>query len=117
MEIIIASRTVMDRKNTRAFIRYITICFIGYTGVLCELKLNLCQHSQYCITKQATACIDRGDNVTCTCADGWAGSNCGVNIDECMNHKCLNGAKCVDEVDSYVCKCKKGYSGLYCEGL
>ena len=89
----------------------------GYTGQLCELKLNLCLHSQYCITSHAVSCVDRGDNVTCTCADGWAGNNCGVNIDECVNHKCLNGAKCVDGVNGYSCKCRKGFTGLYCEGM
>ena len=88
----------------------------GYIGQLCELKLNLCLHSQYCITSHAISCVDKGDNVTCTCADGWAGNNCGVNIDECESHKCLNGAKCVDGVNGYNCKCRKGFTGLYCEG-
>lgn len=84
--------------------------------MLCELKLNLCQHSQYCIVAHAQTCVDYGDNVTCICADGWSGSNCGVNTDECEENKCVNGAKCIDKVNGYICKCKKGYSGLYCEG-
>ena len=54
--------------------------------------------------------------MTCTCADGWAGNNCGVNIDECEIQKCKNGAKCVDGVNGYSCKCRKGFTGLYCEG-
>uniref|UniRef100_A0A7M5URS7 EGF-like domain-containing protein n=1 Tax=Clytia hemisphaerica TaxID=252671 RepID=A0A7M5URS7_9CNID len=87
----------------------------GYTGQLCELKLDLCRHSQYCITKHAISCVDRGDNVTCTCADGWSGSNCGVNIDECEENKCVNNGQCVDEVSGYVCKCKNAFTGLYCE--
>ena len=104
-------------KQMKIFVKlHSGTCFIGYTGMLCELKLDLCSHSQYCITKQASSCIDRGDNVTCTCAEGWAGSNCGVNIDDCVNHKCVNGAKCVDKVNGYLCKCKKGYQGNYCEG-
>ena len=84
--------------------------------MLCELKLDLCLYSQYCIIAHAQKCSDHGDNVTCICDDGWGGSNCGVNYDECQQHNCKNGAKCIDKLNGYDCKCTKGFSGLYCEG-
>ena len=85
--------------------------------MLCELKLNLCQHSQFCIIRNAKTCVDRGNDVTCVCADGWSGTNCAVNNDDCIDHKCENNGKCIDKVNGYECKCEKGFSGLYCEGI
>ena len=88
---------------------------LGFTGMLCEIKLDLCLHSKYCITDHASACVDRGNEVTCQCASGWTGDNCGVNINECIDHKCQNGGHCIDKVNGYECKCKKKFFGLYCE--
>ena len=85
--------------------------------MLCEIKLNLCLHSQYCVTKNAKSCVDHGANVTCQCTEGWTGENCGVNVDDCEEHACDNGAYCVDGMNGYTCQCLKGYSGTFCEGI
>ena len=90
---------------------------LGFTGMLCEIKLDLCLHSKYCITDHASACVDRGNEVTCQCASGWTGDNCGVNINECIDQKCQNGGHCIDKVNGYECKCKKKFFGLYCESM
>uniref|UniRef100_A0A915J8A6 EGF-like domain-containing protein n=1 Tax=Romanomermis culicivorax TaxID=13658 RepID=A0A915J8A6_ROMCU len=34
-----------------------------------------------------------------------------VDIDECQNHKCQNGATCSDRVAGYTCHCSAGYNG------
>ena len=44
-----------------------------------------------------------------------AGFNCETNIDDCVNHKCYNGAQCIDGIGNYTCKCTDGYGGRYCE--
>ena len=85
--------------------------------MLCELKLDLCVHSHFCIMKNARTCIDLGNNVTCMCLSGWGGSNCGVNIDDCVDSKCKNGGSCVDKLNNYECRCKDGYTGLFCEDM
>ena len=43
------------------------------------------------------------------------GSNCEVEIDECAEQPCLNGASCRDQVGAYACDCVPGFDGLDCE--
>ena len=50
----------------------------------------------------------------CLCAPGWAGSECGANIDECASTPCSNGGVCVDGVDAFSCTCAAGWSGSTC---
>ena len=38
-----------------------------------------------------------------------------VDIDDCNQDPCLNGATCNDEVNSYSCTCVAGYAGTDCE--
>ena len=37
------------------------------------------------------------------------------DIDDCVNHKCTNGASCKDGINSYTCNCSVGFTGEYCE--
>uniref|UniRef100_A0A8D2IYT3 Crumbs cell polarity complex component 1 n=1 Tax=Varanus komodoensis TaxID=61221 RepID=A0A8D2IYT3_VARKO len=50
----------------------------------------------------------------CTCAEGWTGSHCEINIDECASNPCAHG-NCSDRTASYVCLCESGYMGARCE--
>lgn len=52
-----------------------------------------------------------GAGYQCDCANGWAGNNCGTDIDECQGVVCQNGGTCRDEVNSYLCECSQGYTG------
>ena len=45
------------------------------------------------------------------CGPGWTGADCTVNIDECVNHTCQNGASCQDEVNNYTCRCLPKFTG------
>ena len=38
-----------------------------------------------------------------------------ADIDDCVNHTCLNGASCVDDVKNYTCRCVAGFKGDRCE--
>ena len=38
-----------------------------------------------------------------------------VDIDDCANNPCQNGATCTDMVNQYNCTCVDGYSGDNCE--
>ena len=81
----------------------------------CELKVDLCTFSNFCIKRNADSCEDHGSNVSCICKNGWSGSNCGINFDDCLNNKCLNGARCVDKLNGYDCNCLYGFTGVFCE--
>ena len=37
------------------------------------------------------------------------------DIDDCVNHTCLNGGWCVDGVNNYTCRCVAGFQGDRCE--
>ena len=37
------------------------------------------------------------------------------DIDDCVNHTCVNGGLCIDGVNNYSCSCLPGFSGGRCE--
>jgi len=44
---------------------------------------------------------------------GWedVSTRCKTRSDDCLGHRCRNGATCVDGVRSYTCRCPTGYIG------
>ena len=42
--------------------------------------------------------------------DGFTGTLCEINIDDCLNHNCNNNSICDDGVNNYTCVCKPGES-------
>ncbi|KAL4239474.1 hypothetical protein ACF0H5_000289 [Mactra antiquata] len=63
------------------------------------------------------SCVDSDDGLsyTCNCEDGYTGSLCQHNIDECSSNPCQNGGICLDEIAGYSCNCLIGYNGTNCE--
>ena len=55
--------------------------------------------------------MDGVDSMYCVCAEGYTGSVCDVQIDECTSKPCLNDATCMDHVNGYNCSCTLGYQG------
>lgn len=51
---------------------------------------------------------------TCTCDNGFTGTNCEVDIDDCEDVDCNNGT-CQDGNPGYTCACESGYIGDHCE--
>ncbi|XP_019862206.1 PREDICTED: protein jagged-1-like, partial [Amphimedon queenslandica] len=53
-----------------------------------------------------------GDTRCRGCIEGYTGSDCLTNIDDCDPNPCDNqNAYCIDEVASYTCVCLDGYTG------
>ena len=50
---------------------------------------------------------------TCSCDTGYEGSDCSIDIDDCVGIDCGNGT-CVDGLNSFSCYCDTGYEGLDC---
>uniref|UniRef100_A0A8C9YVE4 Protein eyes shut homolog n=1 Tax=Sander lucioperca TaxID=283035 RepID=A0A8C9YVE4_SANLU len=76
--------------------------------VPCPKNLQPCANGGHCVFNDASS-------YTCICTPGWSGQNCHINVNDCVQHWCQNGATCVDEIDGYSCLCPRGYTGVYCE--
>nr|XP_054766911.1 neurogenic locus notch homolog protein 1-like [Lytechinus pictus] len=48
-------------------------------------------------------------------SEGFKGTTCEIDVDDCVNNGCENGATCLDQVLGYICQCPPGYNGTYCE--
>uniref|UniRef100_A0A3P8WYX9 Slit homolog 1b (Drosophila) n=1 Tax=Cynoglossus semilaevis TaxID=244447 RepID=A0A3P8WYX9_CYNSE len=93
---------------------YTCLCPPNYTGLLCEEEEGACSPGRNPCKHQST-CISSPAGPRCVCIPGWVGPNCGIDYNECVDHRCQNGARCVDHLDGYSCVCPQGYSGQFCE--
>ena len=57
-----------------------------------------------CIEGEGGECPER---FVCSCAPGFEGLNCEINIDDCVSQPCLNGV-CVDATNDFECLCRPG---------
>ena len=53
--------------------------------------------------------------IAIVCSFNILGSDCEINIDDCENSTCQNGATCQDGINMYTCACAPGYKGEKCE--
>ena len=59
-------------------------------------------------------CADPSEQFECSCPNGFTGSTCEINIDECLENECVHGT-CVDQVGNYTCSCDRGWTGRLCD--
>lgn len=103
--ILSASRIKNSLKQAKliiCLIRFLNL-FSFSTGVSRDL---LCNNG---------TCEDFGNSHLCICNEGYTGSYCAIELNECDSAPCLNGATCTDLVGSYLCSCTKGFQGQNCE--
>ena len=72
-----------------------------------ERQCRLCYDDE---CRNGGRCVDPAANFTCDCLAGFRGDVCEVNIDECLDNRCVNGA-CVDAIANYTCDCQLGWAG------
>ncbi|XP_030628115.1 protein eyes shut homolog [Chanos chanos] len=122
---------------------YKCLCPSGFVGTNCEVDVNACalpnatcpprsicvdlpeglkytcslpcpQNVQPC-ANGGTCVLNNATSYSCICGPGWSGRNCLVNINDCTQHWCQNGATCIDEIGGYSCLCRSGFTGAHCE--
>lgn len=52
---------------------------------------------------------------SCQCQQGFTGTFCQTNINECQSSPCLNSGACLDGLARYTCQCPLGFTGTRCE--
>jgi len=89
-------------------------CPAGYHGRRCETSTQQTCADAPCL--HGATCVDTTDaGYMCLCPDGFDGTNCGHQVDDCATNRCLNGGSCVDKVNGFKCICPAGYGGHLCE--
>uniref|UniRef100_A0A8C5I512 Delta-like protein n=1 Tax=Gouania willdenowi TaxID=441366 RepID=A0A8C5I512_GOUWI len=56
-----------------------------------------------------------GGQFSCECQEGFRGTYCHENINDCESNPCDNGGTCIDKVSVYQCICGDGWEGDHCE--
>uniref|UniRef100_A0A3P8R5A8 Delta-like protein n=1 Tax=Astatotilapia calliptera TaxID=8154 RepID=A0A3P8R5A8_ASTCA len=56
-----------------------------------------------------------GGQFSCECQEGFRGTYCHENINDCESNPCRNGGTCIDKVSVYQCICGDGWEGDHCE--
>ncbi|XP_061694021.1 protein jagged-1b [Syngnathoides biaculeatus] len=56
-----------------------------------------------------------GGQFSCECKEGFRGTYCHENINDCESSPCRNGGTCIDKVSVYQCICADGWEGDHCE--
>ena len=46
---------------------------------------------------------------------GWEGTDCEIDINECIGDVCQNGGTCKEVENDYLCECQSSYEGKNCE--
>ena len=83
----------------------------GYGNYTCECPARMsgrrCDFGRFCLPnpcRHSGVCEEGDDGPICMCR-GYTGSICEIDVDECANNPCLNGATCVNEAGSFRCIC------------
>lgn len=90
------------------------MCLPGYTGNLCDTKIDGC-NSNPC-TNQGT-CTRIGDGgFSCSCSPGYTGNQCENEINDCNSNPCMNQGNCTRISEAgFSCSCLSGYTGKQCQ--
>ncbi len=66
-------------------------------------------------TGMGAPCFDDAKpGYACSCEDGWTGEHCDIDVDECVDSPCQNGAQCENLDGGFECVCVDGWEGELC---
>ncbi|KAK5974326.1 hypothetical protein GCK32_017933, partial [Trichostrongylus colubriformis] len=93
---------------------YFCYCKSGFTGLLCESRIDECAAQNPC---QQGSCIQESGQIKCRCTAGWTGQYCEAQLDLCQDsNPCQHDHKCRGELPSTrICDCGLKHRGEHCE--
>ncbi|KFV73427.1 Protein crumbs 1, partial [Dryobates pubescens] len=108
---------------------YSCACWPGYRGQHCEEDVDECatdpcHNGGVCFQRSNQAyygtlpdfpsnfSYSQAAGFLCSCQPGFAGVECAVNINECEEGPCKNGAVCEDGIADYTCHCAPSQDGI-----
>lgn len=104
------------------------MCLKGYTGEGCQYKLdacnlNSCKNGGTCVIDSTSNFkFESKNNVLtqnfeqkCICLPGFTGSECEININECVSSSCPLNSTCIDQLNSYYCQCSFNMTNANCD--
>ncbi|XP_071105159.1 uncharacterized protein [Haliotis cracherodii] len=80
---------------------YTCFCKPGYTDANCSCDASLCENGGTCSRSDA-------GTISCSCVQGYEGSRCETNTNDCAANPCVSPATCLDGVNQYFCRCPVG---------
>ena len=93
----------------------LSICWanilLSIPGTYCERDVDECQATPN-LCQNGGTCQNLPGSFICVCVNGWNGTYCQTNIDDCGPiNPCYNGGTCIDRVGYYQCQCPQGKTG------
>ncbi|XP_072919780.1 neurogenic locus notch homolog protein 2-like isoform X2 [Hemitrygon akajei] len=77
---------------------------------MCQIDIDECASTP---CQHGAKCIDRPNAFECECSEGFTGTKCEINENDCNPDPCHYGT-CEDGIAAYTCICTPGYKGPIC---
>ncbi|XP_065661202.1 protein jagged-1 isoform X3 [Hydra vulgaris] len=117
---------VNDQKVSVSGQAWKCLCYEGWVGKHCEIKIHICNKRSPC--QNGGTCLKSGKHFNddqiynCRCPLGFSGKNCETEINVCEKlSPCQNGGTCLNigkhfnDNLIYECQCPIGFSGKNCD--